>query len=108
MQLIQRQLSISQRNIFAFGGDPTRITLAGQDSGAVSALFLLDLMNPDGAGPGEPQLFHRVIVQSAGIQVGSSGLRRPEMSFDVIYTRGHSDYRLGRLCDFVILIDLKF
>ena len=68
----------SQRNIFAFGGDPTRITLAGQDSGAVSALLLLlDLMNPEGA-PGEPQLFHRVIVQSAGIQGGSTGLG-PEM-----------------------------
>ena len=67
----------SQRNIFAFGGDPTRITLAGQDAGAVSALLLLDLMNPEGA-PGEPQLFHRVIVQSAGIQGGPTG-RGPEM-----------------------------
>jgi carboxylesterase type B len=55
-----------QRNIFAFGGDPTRITLAGQDAGAVSALVQLDLAIPELEE--EPQLFHRVILQSAGIQ----------------------------------------
>ncbi len=50
-------LSWVQRNIAAFGGDPARVTLAGQSAGALSALDLF--CAPPAAG-----LFERAILQS--------------------------------------------
>ncbi len=46
-----------RENIGNFGGDPRRVTLAGQSAGALSALALMS--SPRAAG-----LFHRVILQS--------------------------------------------
>lgn len=46
-----------QANIAAFGGEPTRVTVAGQSAGALSALAMM-------ASPEVSGLFRRVILQS--------------------------------------------
>lgn len=48
-----------QRNIAQFGGDPQRVTLAGQSAGAMAIAALLS--SPEATG-----LFRRIILQSGG------------------------------------------
>ena len=54
-----------QRNIAAFGGDPSNVTVFGQSAGADSVLCLL-------VADGTEGLFHRAIMQSAplGLRLG--------------------------------------
>lgn len=49
-----------QRNISAFGGDPSNVTIFGESAGAASVCWLLVV--PEARG-----LFHRAIAQSGGV-----------------------------------------
>src|SRR4051794_29170687 len=68
-------LGWAQRNVAAFGGDPNRVTIAGQSAGAGSVCWLA-------ASPAAHGLFGRAVVQS----IGDCAV----ISHDTAVTRGRS------------------
>jgi len=62
--IMDQQLALKwvQRNIAAFGGDPSNVTIFGQSAGGTSVMANL-------ASPKSEGLFHRAIVES-GIRIG--------------------------------------
>ncbi|MFI6932842.1 carboxylesterase family protein [Streptomyces sp. NPDC050287] len=56
-----------RENVAAFGGDPDRVTVAGQSAGGAAVLALLS--SPAGAGR-----FHRAVSVSGGFFAGSGGV----------------------------------
>jgi len=63
----QAALRWVQRNISAFGGDPSSVTLFGQSAGSVSVCA--HITSPTSAG-----LFHRAILQSGACSSGTTAL----------------------------------
>ncbi len=78
---IVKSLEFVQRNIGAFGGNPSRVTLMGESAGAVNVYALLT--SPMLVGRPEP-LFHRLVALSGGI---SSSATLPPGSFATILPR---------------------
>ena len=57
-----------QKYIYLFGGDKTQVTILGESGGGASVMF--HTVAYGASNPGENALFHQVISQSPGPQVG--------------------------------------
>jgi para-nitrobenzyl esterase len=77
-----------QRNIGAFGGDNTNVTISGSSAGATSCLFLMGI-------PGASGLFHKAIIQSSGGMKGILDLPQAEKAGERLAQRLNVDVSQG-------------